>query len=129
MLYRWIWILGLGFIMTVFPYFAIAGELWGLRLFAQAAGGAYIGTDDRSGDSVIRVGPPGEMKPGARMYMDRHSGPGDEPGDRVIHVVPPPEEEQEKEVIFGPLLITPEITWPDNTKPDPRRPQGRMPGE
>ncbi|WP_152555255.1 hypothetical protein [Desulfonatronum thiodismutans] len=109
------------------------------HVLAQAAGGAYIGTDERSGDSVIRVGPSGETKPGTRMYMDRNLGPDDDSGDRVIHVVPPPEERQESEVLFGPLLITPEITWPGNTKPgmtrpdmtkpDPRVPHGRMPRE
>ena len=100
-------------------------------VLAQADGGAYIGTDGRSGDSVIRVGPSGETKPGTRIYMDRNPGPGDGLGDRVIHVVPPPEDEQETEVRFGPLLITPDITWPEITKPasgtpkpDARQPQG-----
>ncbi|SMP76552.1 hypothetical protein SAMN06295888_12426 [Desulfonatronum zhilinae] len=131
MLCRWIWIFGLGFVVVVFPCFATAEESWRSHILAQAAGGAYIGTDERSGDSVIRVGPSGEAKPGTRMYMDRNPGPGGDLGDRVIHVVPPPEEKQETEVLFGPLLITPEITWPgstkpDRTKPDPRVPHGRM---
>jgi hypothetical protein len=131
---RRIWTLGLGCVVVVFAYFVTVEVSRALHVLAQAAGGAYIGTDDRSGDSVIRVGPSGETKPGTRMYMDRNSGPDDELGDRVIHVVPPPEERQESEVLFGPLLITPEITWPGNTrpdmtKPDPRVPRGRMPRE
>lgn len=134
MLCRWIWIFGIGLIVAVFPCFAAAEESWTSHLLAHAAGGAFIGTDERSGDSVIRVGPPGESKPGTRMYMDRNPGPGGDFGDRVFHVVPPPEEKQETEVHFGPLLITPEITWPENNwpgmiKPDPRVPHGRMPKE
>ncbi len=129
MLGRWIWILGLGFAVAVSPCFANAEESWMSHVLAQGAGGAYIGTDDRSGDSVIRVGPSGETKPGSRIYMDRNPGPGDGLGDRVIHVVPPPEEEQETEVLFGPLLITPDISWPEITKPGSSKtePEGRRP--
>ncbi|WP_158269757.1 hypothetical protein [Desulfonatronum sp. SC1] len=127
MLCRWILILGLGFVVAVFSCFVTAEESWASHVLAQAAGGTYIGTDERSGDSVIRVGPSGESKPGTRMYMDRNPGPGDALGDRVIHVVPPPEEKQETEVLFGPLLITPEITWPGNTKPGMTRPDMTKP--
>lgn len=125
MLWRWVRIFGLGFFVAASPCVGAAGEAWASPLLAQANGGAYIGTDGRSGDSVIRVGPSGETRPGSRIYMDRNPGSADGLGDRVIHVVPPPEEEQETEVLFGPLLITPDVTWPGALKPGPdgRRPQ------
>lgn len=134
---RWIWIVGLGFALAGFACFPTNGRWGAPACLAQAAGGAYIGTDERSGDSVIRIGPPGETRPGTRIYMDRNPVPDDDVADRVIHVVPPPEEARETEVFFGPLLITPDITWPETRKPrtvppgfttpgpDSRRPQGQ----
>ncbi len=79
----------------------------------QAAGGAYIGTDQKSDDFMIRVGPPGTSAPGMGMYIGRNPGTG----DRVIHVVPPPEEKQSDHLLIGPLWISPEIVLPAPRNP------------
>ena len=90
----------------LYPEDVWAGHSAGI-VFVQAEGGAYIGTDERSSDTVIRIGPPAEAQ-GAGIYMDRNPGTG----DRVFHVVPPLAKEQHQGLIFGPMWITPEIVLP-----------------
>lgn len=63
--------------------------------------------------------------------MDRHfdphgAGENGQVGDRVIHVVPPPDEGKDVDVYFGPVLITPEITWPEGGKPGSHGSPGRF---
>jgi hypothetical protein len=105
----WTLLFGIGFVLGGWLGF------WTDRADASETrgGGAYIGTDERSGDSVIRVGPAGETGAGTRMYMDRDPGTG----DRVIHVVPAPEQDRNSEVIFGPVWIAPEVPLPGPRSP------------
>lgn len=91
-----------------------AGQTPGSEPVARSpVGNIYIGSDSGTNDSVIRIGPSAENQPGSGMYIGRNPGSG----DHVIHVVPPPEKEQQRDVIIGPLLITPEITWPNPKNP------------
>lgn len=120
----WIWFSGLVLLVAGLPSTSVHGEQWSPHdVVTMATGGVYIGTDDRSGDSVIRVGPSGDARPRAKIFMDHDS----DSGDRVIQVLPPPEQERENEVIFGPMFITPEIIWPGSRPP--HRPVPIRPGE
>ncbi len=84
---------------------------------ALAQDGFAIDQDAQTKDRTLRVGGEQSETHGPAMRIDRDA----ETGDRIMHIAPLPEDQQEPDVLIGPLLITPEITLPGPRKPHKRQ--------
>jgi hypothetical protein len=89
-------------------------------IVAQTKDTPNIRRDKQAADRIIMISPlaPGPNGSGITFGRDQATG------DRIIRIVPPAAVAQEKwrDVLIGPLFITPEITWPPQSATSGKQP-------